>query len=91
MWITFGLGIASFVLGTSDGENRRLTLPDPKTMPLGKWFKIKNIVGNNTTVTCAISDAIIPFDTYQTTNQRSIGDNTFTYVNEGFFWIEMGS
>lgn len=86
-----GLIIFSTVLGTSDGANRRLTLPDPKTMPLGKWFKIKNIVGNNTTVTCAISDAIIPFDTYQTTNQRSIGDNTFTYVNEGFFWIEMGS
>ena len=83
-----GFIVFSSVLGQSDDAQRTLTLPSPSSVPSGKWYKVKNIVGNNTVVTCEASDRIIYFDDHGYHNTSNIGDDTYTFINTGHEWIE---
>ena len=83
-----GFIVFSTVLGQSDGATRTLTLPSPYSVPSGKWYKVKNIAGNNTVVTCELSDRIIYYDDHGYHNTSNIGDDTYTFINTGHEWIE---
>ena len=80
-----GLIIFSTVIGIADSDMRTLTLPSPSTMPAGKWYIVKNIVGNNTQVI----GTIIPFDDHNVTYTMSIGHSTVKFINTGYEWIEV--
>ena len=83
-----GFIVFSTVIGQSDDAQRTLTLPSPYSVPSGKWYKVKNIAGNNTVVTCELSDRIIYYDDHGYHNTSNIGDDTYTFINTGFEWIE---
>ena len=83
-----GFIVFSTVLGQSDDAQRTLTLPSPYSVPSGKWYKVKNIAGNNTVVTCELSDRIIYYDDHGYHNTSNIGDDTYTFINTGHEWIE---
>lgn len=83
-----GFIVFSTVLGQSDGATRTLTLPSPYSVPSGKWYKVKNIAGDSTVVTCELSDRIIFYDDHGYHNTSNIGDDTYTFINTGHEWIE---
>ena len=83
-----GFIVFSSVLGESNDAQRTLTLPSPYSVPSGKWYKVKNIVGNSTVVTCELSDRIIFYDDHGYHNTSNIGDDTYTFINTGHEWIE---
>ena len=79
----------STVLGETASLLRTITLPSPMNTPIGKWFMIKNIAGNNTTINCDYSDdVIIPSNGYSNVNSVTIGAGSCIFVNEGFSWIQ---
>lgn len=84
-----GLIIMSAVLGETASLLRTITLPNPMNTPIGKWFMIKNIAGNNTTINCDYSDGvIIPSNGYSNVNSVTIGAGSCIFVNEGFSWVQ---
>ena len=84
-----GLIIMSTVLGETASLLRTITLPNPMNTPNGKWFMIKNIAGNNTTINCDYSlEAIIPSNGYSEVSSVTIGAGSCIFVNDGFSWIQ---
>jgi hypothetical protein len=83
-----GLIVFSTVIGQSDDAQRTLTLPSPSSVPAGKWYKVKNICGNNTVVTCTQENKIVYFDDHGWHTSSNIGDDMYSFINTGYEWLE---
>lgn len=83
-----GLIVFSTVLGQADDAQRTLTLPSPSSVPAGKWYKVKNICGNNTVVTCIQENKIVYFDDHGWHSSSNIGDDMYSFINTGYEWLE---
>ena len=84
-----GLIVMSTVLGETASLLRTITLPNPMNSPSGKWFMIKNVAGNNTTINCGyLYEAIIPSNGYSKVNSVTIGAGSCIFVNDGFSWLQ---
>ena len=83
-----GLIVFSTVIGQADDSQRTLTLPSPSSVPAGKWYKVKNICGNNTVVTCTQENKIVYFDDHGWHNSSNIGDDMYSFINTGYEWLE---
>lgn len=83
-----GLIVFSTVIGQADDAQRTLTLPAPSSLPAGKWYKVKNICGNNTVVTCTQENKIVYFDDHGWHTSSNIGDDMYSFINTGYEWLE---
>lgn len=83
-----GLIVFSTVIGQADDAQRTLTLPSPSSLPAGKWYKVKNICGNNTVVTCTQENKIVYFDDHGWHSSSNIGDDMYSFINTGYEWLE---
>lgn len=81
-----GFIVFSTVIGSSDGDKRTLTLPNPSNLR-GKVYYIKNIVGDNTEIRCVNSDSLTPPNSSGYSNTVSIGNKSAIAVCCGFSWV----
>lgn len=81
-----GFIVFSSVIGSSDGDKRTLTLPNPSNLQ-GKVYYIKNIVGDNTEIGCVNSGSLTPQNSSGYSNTVSIGNKSAIAVSCGFSWV----
>lgn len=81
-----GFIVFSTVIGSSDGDKRTLTLPNPSNLR-GKVYYIKNIAGDNTEIRCVNSDSLTPPNSSGYSNTVSIGNKSAIAVCCGFSWV----
>ena len=75
-----------------DGNQRVLTLPNPRNIAVGKWFMIKNNVNNDTLVTSPAigsgsTNLIMPEDSITPVQNYNCGNKSMKFVNSGWYWI----